>query len=329
MATIDQKFAIVIPAFNRERFIATAIESALAQMLPADEIIVVDDGSTDRTAEIAARYPEPVRVIRIENNGSGPSRPKNIGISAACSRYIMLLDSDDRLEPTVLERHRQVFAKCPQVGLVCNNWKSAKEIDGKLGDWKYNHASTVEKLPKTEILPATYLISSEVAYEAMCTIGIYIKTPGTSFPRQVWTELEGFDETFRTCEDYEFFMRVISKYDIVFIDIPLETIIFHDGNISSVNLQHKFNPDRYNLNTIRLLERELSCNKSLRIRDSIRRHLQTLYFDIAYHYRNSKQYLSALAAYNHYRAHGGDNLSYSKAIVKLAIHRCLTLLKLQ
>src|SRR3972149_3409922 len=122
MAHADWSAAIIIPVYNRERFIATAIESALAQTLPADEIIVVDDGSTDHTAEIASRYPEPVRVIRIGNNGSGPSHPKNVGIATARSRYIMLLDSDDRLSPTVLERHRDVLRLVPDVGLISNNF---------------------------------------------------------------------------------------------------------------------------------------------------------------------------------------------------------------
>ena len=106
MQSADWSVAIVIPAFNRERFIAAAIESALAQTVPADEIIVVDDGSTDRTGEIASGYGPPVRVIRIENNGAGPSRPRNVGIAAAQSKYITLLDSDDRLAPTVLQRQR-------------------------------------------------------------------------------------------------------------------------------------------------------------------------------------------------------------------------------
>jgi glycosyltransferase involved in cell wall biosynthesis len=324
---VDPTFTIVIPAFNRERYIAKAIDSALAQTLPANEIIVVDDGSTDRTAEIASRYPAPVKVIRIENSGSGPSHPKNVGILTARSNYIMLLDSDDQLEPMVLEKHRQIFAKWTQVGLVCNNWISAKEIDGILSDWKYNHAFIVETLPKTEILPATYLISSEVAYEAMCTSGDYIRTPGTSFPKQVWSEVGGFDETFRTAEDYDFFIRTISKHDIVFIDKPLETIIFHDGNISSANLQYRFSPDCFGNNTIRLLKRELSCNNNQRISDGIKRHLQRIYFGLAYHYRNSKHYLSAVSAYNQYLYYGGNYCKYASAMVKLIFHRCLSILR--
>ena len=321
-------FAIVIPAFNRERFIGAAIESALAQTLPADEIIVVDDGSTDRTAEIVSRYRSPVRLISISNNGAGPSRPRNVGIRAAHSRYITLLDSDDLLEETVLEHHGQVFASCPHVGLVCNNWKSAKEVDGEFRERKCNPYchSIVGRLPKTEILPETYLISSEVAYPAYCGTN-FLRTPGTTFPKALWEEVGRFDENMRTSEDYDFFLRIVSTHDIAYVTDAFAAILHHYDNISAVNLHREFVPDRY-INRIRVLRKQLARNNSSEIRGEIEEHLQKIYFGLGYRYRDSKQYRSAILAFSQYRAHGGGHLSYSKAIIKLAIHRCLTLLGL-
>src|SRR5206468_8067951 len=83
--------SVVIPAFNAADYIAAAIESALAQTYPAEEVIVVDDGSTDDTAAIAMRFSHPVRVLQKPNGG--PASARNTGISAASGTWIALLDA--------------------------------------------------------------------------------------------------------------------------------------------------------------------------------------------------------------------------------------------
>ena len=84
--------AVVIPVFNGERFIGAALESVFAQTRVPEEIIVVDDGSTDASAEVARGFPG-VRVLQQAN--AGPSAARNRGITAATSDYIALLDADD------------------------------------------------------------------------------------------------------------------------------------------------------------------------------------------------------------------------------------------
>lgn len=102
--------SVVIPTFNRRRLLCEAIDSVLYQNFPSVEIIVVDDGSTDATAEtLAARYGDAVRCLRQENRGFGSARNK--GVSAATGSYIAFLDSDDiwmkgklALQEAVMER---------------------------------------------------------------------------------------------------------------------------------------------------------------------------------------------------------------------------------
>jgi cellulose synthase/poly-beta-1,6-N-acetylglucosamine synthase-like glycosyltransferase len=89
--------SVVIPAYNADKTIVRAIDSALAQTRRADEIIVVDDGSTDETSERIKRYSSQVRYIYQEN--AGPSVARNKGIEAACSEWIAFLDSDDEWLP--------------------------------------------------------------------------------------------------------------------------------------------------------------------------------------------------------------------------------------
>lgn len=83
----------IIPVFNGARFIAQAIDSVLTQARPVSELIVLDDGSTDGSGDIAAAYGEAVRVVRQDNRGLGAAR--NVGIAASRCEYIAFLDADD------------------------------------------------------------------------------------------------------------------------------------------------------------------------------------------------------------------------------------------
>jgi glycosyltransferase involved in cell wall biosynthesis len=106
----------VIPAYNAERFISDAIQSVLAQTYEIAEIIVVDDGSSDRTAEVAAGFPR-TRVIRRPNGGPGAAR--NTGIHAASGDWIALLDSDDLWIPRKTEI--QLGYVTPDAGVIHAN----------------------------------------------------------------------------------------------------------------------------------------------------------------------------------------------------------------
>lgn len=94
--------SVVIPVYNKERYLVETIDSVLAQTLPPDEIIVIDDGSTDRSAEIAASYGSRIHLIRQPNRGESIAR--NEGIEASTGEWIALLDGDDVWEPHKLER---------------------------------------------------------------------------------------------------------------------------------------------------------------------------------------------------------------------------------
>ncbi len=109
----EPSISAVIPAYNSEKFIGDAIQSVLGQTYEIAEIIVVDDGSSDRTAEVAAAFPR-TRVIRRQNGGPGAAR--NTGIRAATSEWIALLDSDDVWIPRKTEI--QVRSIASDVGVI-------------------------------------------------------------------------------------------------------------------------------------------------------------------------------------------------------------------
>lgn len=101
-----QTVAIIIPSYNAARFIGPTIESALGQNFPASRIVVVDDGSSDGTADIAERY-DGVHVVRQKNAGDAAAR--NTGFQAVDADFLIFLDHDDVLHPGAVEAHLRAF----------------------------------------------------------------------------------------------------------------------------------------------------------------------------------------------------------------------------
>ena len=114
------KISVVIPAYNSEETIARAINSVLAQTRPADEIIVIDDGSMDKTAQIVGSYGEKVILIRQEN--AGVSVARNKGIEAATGDWIAFLDADDEWLPDKLKLQSEHLSRHPDLKWTTGNY---------------------------------------------------------------------------------------------------------------------------------------------------------------------------------------------------------------
>jgi len=111
----DDLVSIIIPVFDGAQFVGDAIQAALDQDHTAIEVIVVDDGSTDATPEVVARYPL-VRYLRQDN--AGPSAARNTGIAAATGSFVTFCDSDDRFRPTKVAAQVGHLKAHPEVGCV-------------------------------------------------------------------------------------------------------------------------------------------------------------------------------------------------------------------
>ncbi|HML74103.1 MAG TPA: glycosyltransferase family A protein [Anaerohalosphaeraceae bacterium] len=113
VSTMENTFhiTVVIPAYNAASHIERAIRSVLAQTYPADEVIVVNDGSADQTSEIVRQFGSRVRLI--EQANAGVSAARNAGIQAAAGQWIAFLDADDEWLPNHLEKHRTLLSQNP------------------------------------------------------------------------------------------------------------------------------------------------------------------------------------------------------------------------
>ncbi|WDQ17792.1 glycosyltransferase family 2 protein [Rhodopirellula sp. P2] len=113
---MKETISVVIPAYNAEPFLAEAIESCLAQTRQPNQIIVIDDGSTDRTAEVARGFSDDVTLVCLERCGAGVAR--NAGLAAATGDYIAMLDADDRMTPDRLQLQIDLFDARPEIDIA-------------------------------------------------------------------------------------------------------------------------------------------------------------------------------------------------------------------
>src|ERR1700758_715870 len=113
---MDPRVSVVIPVYNNETYIAAALKSVLSQTRPADEIIVVDDGSTDGTAKVLQSFCNDIRYLYQQNRGEPSAR--NRGIREAKYEYIAFLDGDDLWRPNKLELQMKYLQQHPSCALV-------------------------------------------------------------------------------------------------------------------------------------------------------------------------------------------------------------------
>ena len=193
------KVSIVIPAYNAEPCLLETLESALSQTYPAHEILVIDDGSKDRTEEIARSFGDRVRYIKQQNQGIAGAR--NTGIREATGDWIAFLDHDDLFLPEKIEREVAELEKNPELVVVY----SAFTYFYSDGTTKLQPAFPARQLwptlrYKTPILPSTSIIRRSALEE----IGYFNPSPRV-----------------RMIDDWDLWFRLIQRYSAkAFQDVP-------------------------------------------------------------------------------------------------------------
>ena len=193
------KISVIIPTYNRKHTLQRAIDSVLVQTFKPFEIIIVDDGSEDGTREwLLQNYPS-VQYIHQPNNGVSSARNKGIQISQGS--WIALLDSDDEWMPEKLESQSRFievnrdssFCHTNEIwirnGVRVNQMKKHKKFGGDI----FKHCLDI-----CRISPSSSIIKKDV-----------------------FEEVGAFDESLTVCEDYDLWLRVTAKFNILFLDEPL------------------------------------------------------------------------------------------------------------
>jgi glycosyltransferase involved in cell wall biosynthesis len=183
---------VVIPCYNHGCFLPDAIESALAQTYPSVEVIVVNDGSTDDTAEVAARYPS-VRCLHQANQGLPAAR--NAGWRAGRGRFVIFLDADDRLLPHAVDVGVAALMAHPDAGMAVG---LERRIAADGSPLPTPRRARVEREHYAALLRRCWIVVATAIYrrDALVTVG-------------------GFDSTLRFAEDYDLYLRLAMRFPIV------------------------------------------------------------------------------------------------------------------
>lgn len=200
------RFSIIIPTYNYAHFLPRAIDSCLGQSGDDWEIIVVDDGSTDDTAAVAARYSvQPaVRLRYLSQSNQGAAAARNHGARVAAGQYLLFLDADDALLPDALAQFRECLARLPAVEFVFGGFVMADAA-----------ATSRQNTPR----PLSADSHRNFVQFLRKRLGD-IATGAALFHRRIFTELS-FPEQLRNNEDLVLMAQVLARYRCASIPVPV------------------------------------------------------------------------------------------------------------
>ena len=198
------KVSVIIAVYNGEKFLVQSINSILRQTYDNLELILVNDGSTDKSEDVIGAIDDPrIRYFKIKNTGS-PSKPRNIGISNAEGEYIALCDQDDTWLPEKLEKQLEIFKlhQNDNVGLVA---ASANVVDSD------NKVEGLLRIKKNGYLKPQIFFDNLLNENFITACSVLIR-------KDVFTNLGRFNEKLVGTDDYEMWLRISEKYGFYGID---------------------------------------------------------------------------------------------------------------
>jgi glycosyltransferase involved in cell wall biosynthesis len=281
--------SVIIPTFNYGRFLDEAIESVLGQDVENLEVIVVDDGSTDDTADVLSRMADPrLRAIRIPK--SGVSVARNVGLKAARGRYLAFLDADDLWRAGKLCRQIEILEAEPDVGLVFTDFVRF-EGSGNYLESHFSFTPEIRSAPSRPTRVGSGRVITRDTLEMFASISLFATWTQTVVLRADAVRGVEFPPGVRLCEDSWYMYRVYPRVTAAFIDEPLVEVRRH-GNNSYSNPLSMIEPE------ITMLKGLLSENLAPHHQECIRRRLGVFYAAQGYWAERNDGYGTALAAYS-------------------------------
>ncbi len=208
---MNEMVSVIVPTYNYGRFIADALRGVLGQTRPPDEVIVIDDGSTDKTQSVVRGF-DHVRYVRQENSGVAAAR--NVGVANSTGTLIAFADADDIWRPEKLEKQIAQFESDDEIGLVhCG----LREFDDTTGETINLHLEGAEGRIADDLL----LWTKPGITGAGGTIMVR---------RKAFENAGGFDAEMSVGEDLDFCYRVAREYKIGFLPEALVDYRAHSDN---------------------------------------------------------------------------------------------------
>jgi glycosyltransferase involved in cell wall biosynthesis len=212
VTSIQPRVTIIIPVYNGERYLAAAMDSVIAQTHPPAEIIVIDDGSTDHSAELATAYAPAVCCLRQPHHG--PAAARNAGVAAATSDWIAFLDADDLWRPDKLAL--QVTAL------------SAPDVDAVLGAYHHFFSPDLDAVAQARLVCPSGLMTSPTAGALLVR-------------RSIFPTVGGFDETLLLGEFIDWWLRAMDwgMKSVMLPELVMERRIHGNNTTLRLGTEHR------------------------------------------------------------------------------------------
>jgi glycosyltransferase involved in cell wall biosynthesis len=297
--------SVIIPAYNCSKLIPNAIESVLGQTYSNLELIVVDDGSTDNTAEIILNYKNYNNNMKyIYQNNGGVSKARNTGIKQSVGEYIAFLDADDIWDKNKLEIQMKVINNCKNIDMIFSSFKNTKNnkiVVNKsykntfnfFKEYKYDMKKVFDSKSslKFENDVIEYYYGNIYKY---LFLGNFILPSSVLIRKMSLVEVGILNEEYKVAEETEFFLRYSKSNIVGFIEYPL----LNYEMPAPENLSGKKNTEKLIKNALKIQIDSIIANQEIYQKDSgfFKRGLSMTYCRLAYYYlseyknNESKQY---------------------------------------
>lgn len=237
------RFSVIIPLYNKAPYITKALESVASQTWRDFEIVVVDDGSTDGSADIAKKVLAgsgcEYHLLRQPN--AGVSTARNNGVAASGGEYICFLDADDWWAPTFLERMDSLIGEYPDAGIYGSNYYYVKNGRQRIC------------VPNAE---TGYINYCRVYAE---TLAMPLTSISVCMPRCIFDEFSGFRPQLKLGEDFDLWIKIVLRHKVAFLN---EALAYYnqDANPQWRGTGHLVNPGAHMLWNLDYLEGEEKTN---------------------------------------------------------------------
>lgn len=287
--------SVIVPTYNYARFLPRALDSVLAQTYADLEIIVVDDGSTDGTSDVASPYAGKIRYLRKDNGGVSSAR--NLGIENSRGRLIAFLDADDAWRPEKLARQVAFMEANPGCGMSftdMSHWVGGVETHRSyLRERSFRHVS-----------------SGRIYHRLLEECFVFVPTV---MARPECFRVAGlFDTALDNAEDWDMWLRIARNFEVGFLDEPLTMRHAHEAGATT-------HAGRYHGGRILVLERILAAPPDEAAAAIARRKLSEAHWHLGYHLFRSGDMRGCRSHMVQSMRHGGD----AAPAVKYCLLSCL------
>jgi glycosyltransferase involved in cell wall biosynthesis len=249
------RFSVIIPLFNKAPYIEKALRSVLAQTFTDYELIVVDDGSQDDSANVAEKVlaESVIRHQLIHQDNAGVSCARNRGVANSQGEYLCFFDADDWWAPTFLAEMSTLIDEYPEAGIYGTGYTIVNE-----------------RKHKTRKAPVGVESGFEKGYINYCkvyakTLAMPLTSISVAIPRGVFEEMKGFPAGIKLGEDFLLWIKIALEHKVAFLNKPLA---FYNQDVEAVNrgvIRKGYDPDSFMTFHFDQFEEEEKKNPDLKV----------------------------------------------------------------